>query len=489
MILPSFQEYLSLSQTARIVPVVQKFNGDMFTPISVFRRFGMRPYSFLLESVVNGERWARYSIMGRNPLLTFSVEKGVTTYRKNNKEFPASLLGKDPVSQIKALSAQYQAPKFSYVQHFYCGLVGFFGYDFVRYSEILPDNNPDTLGIADCSLLVPGEVIVFDHLKNELTLIVNVESDGGADAYSRAAFRLGEINDELTKGAAPALSKVHPADLRFVSATTKDEYMASVEKAKAFIRDGDIFQCVPSQRFSADYAGDPLPIYRALRNVNPSPYLFYLQFEDAAIVGSSPEMLVRVTDGVIETCPIAGTRARGKTDAEDLALEIELLADEKEISEHYMLVDLARNDVGKVSKIGTVAAKNVGHVERYSHVMHIVTNVEGKLSDAYTPVDVLCSILPAGTLSGAPKVRAMEIIDEIEPLRRGPYGGAVGYIGFDGNLDTCITIRSAVIHDGKIHVQAGAGIVADSDPEKEYQESVNKARALFVALEKAGDMR
>ena len=489
MIYPSYQDFLSLAKSTRIVPVIQKFNGDMFTPISVFRRFGLRPYSFLLESVVNGERWARYSIMGRNPLLTFSVSKGKTTYRKDGKDYPSELLGADPVTQIKTLAAHFQAPKFPYADHFYCGLVGFFGYDFVRYSEILPDNNPDLLGMPDCSLMVPGEVIVFDHLKNELTLIVNVESDGGSEAYSRAAFRLGEINDELNKGESPAPSKVHPEDLRFVSATTKEEYMASVEKAKAYIRDGDIFQCVPSQRFSSDYLGDPLPIYRALRNVNPSPYLFYLQFEESAIVGSSPEMLVRVQDGVIATCPIAGTRPRGKTESEDLALEAELLADEKEISEHYMLVDLARNDVGKVSEIGTVVAKNIGHVERYSHVMHIVTNVEGKISDKYTPVDVLCSILPAGTLSGAPKVRAMEIIDELEPVRRGPYGGAVGYIGFDGNLDTCITIRSAVICGGKIHVQAGAGVVADSDPEKEYQESVNKARALFVALEKAGEMR
>jgi len=268
-----------------------------------------------------------------------------------------------------------------------------------------------------------------------------------------------------------------------------EDFCISVEKAKAYIRDGDIFQVVLSQRFTADYQGDPLPVYRALRSVNPSPYMFYIQLEDSSIVGSSPEMLVRVTDGRIETCPIAGTRPRGKNEAEDCFLTAELLADEKEISEHYMLVDLARNDVGKVAAFGTVEVENMGHVEKYSHVMHIVTNVEGTLRKGQSTIDVLSSLLPAGTLSGAPKVRAMEIIDELEPLRRGIYGGAVGYLGFDRNMDTCIAIRSAVIRNGKIHVQAGAGIVADSVPETEYLESMNKAKALFVALEKAGGMR
>ena len=489
MILPSYEDYLTLAKTSRILPVVQKINGDLYTPISVFRKFGCKSNTFLLESVLNGERWARYSMMGRNPILEFSVDHGLTRYRKSGQDFPADLLGDSPVSQLKALAAQYQSPKLPYIDHFYCGLVGYFGYDFIRYSEVLPDDNPDEIRLPDCVLSAPGEVIVFDHLRNELTLIVNIFTDEGAGSYPRAVARLGEMIRELSETENLPLSKVHPDDLRFLPATPKENYLDAVEKAKAYIRDGDIFQVVLSQRFSAEYLGDPLPIYRALRNVNPSPYMFYLQLEDAAIVGSSPEMLVRVTDGRIETCPIAGTRPRGRNKEEDILLEKDLLADEKEIAEHYMLVDLARNDVGKVSAIGTVAAKNVGHIERYSHVMHIVTNVEGTLSSERTPVDVLCSLLPAGTLSGAPKVRAMEIIDELETLRRGAYGGAVGYIGFDGNLDTCITIRSAVIRNGRIHAQAGAGIVADSVPEKEYQESMNKSRAIFVALEKAGDMR
>ena len=489
MIYPSYEEYLELAQTARIVPIVQKINGDIFTPISVFQKFGCRPHSFLLESVVGGERWARYSIMGRNPILRFTVGQGKTLFVKNGSEYPAELLGRTPVEQLAALTREYESPKFPYLDHFYCGLLGYFAYDFIRYIEDLPDNNPDTIGLPDLDLSAPGEVIVFDHLKNELSVIVNIFSDSGSGEYARAASKIGAIIDEIQAGGAPKLASVHPESLQFVSQTDKDIFCQSVEKAKAYIRDGDIFQVVLSQRFTADYRGDALPVYRALRKVNPSPYMFCILLEDAAVVGSSPEMLVRVTQGKIETCPIAGTRPRGYNDAQDKILEEELLKDEKEISEHYMLVDLARNDVGKVSAIGTVLAKNIGHVEKYSHVMHIVTNVEGALRPGLSTVDVLSSLLPAGTLSGAPKVRAMEIIDELEPLRRGVYGGAVGYLGFDGNMDTCIAIRSAVIRKGKIHVQAGAGIVADSVPETEYLESMNKAGALFSALENAGGMR
>jgi len=489
MIRPTYEEFSELTKTFRIIPVVQKINGDLSTPISVFRKFGCRPHSFLLESVVGGDRWARYSIMGRNPILEFSVSAGKTTYKKLGAEYPAELLGDSPVPQLRELARQCESEPYSYLNHFYCGLLGYFGYDFIRYCEILPDNNPDPIGLPDCQLSAPGEVIVFDHLKNEISVIVNVFAESGTDSYPTALTRLDEIIGEIQNASAAPVSRIHPESLNFESNTSKDDFCASVEKAKAYIRDGDIFQVVLSQRYTADYSGDPLPVYRALRNVNPSPYMFFIQLADAAIVGSSPEMLVRVTNGRIETCPIAGTRPRGGSDAEDKRLEAELLADEKEISEHYMLVDLARNDVGKVSSFGTVLAKNIGHVEKYSHVMHIVTNVEGQLRPGQSTVDVLTSLLPAGTLSGAPKVRAMEIIDELEPLRRGVYGGAVGYLGFDGNMDTCIAIRSAVIRNGKIHVQAGAGIVADSQPELEYLESRNKAKALFVALEKAGGMR
>ena len=489
MIYPSFDEFNTLSKNVGIIPVLQKIPADLMTPISVFRTFGRSPKSFLLESVVNGERWARYSIMGRNPFLEYSADPSETRFLMNGKVYPTDILGDTPIEQIRELCARFHSGRFSYLDHFYCGLLGYFSYDFVRFSEKLPDNNPDPEGMPDCSLMAPSEVIVFDHLKNEASVIVNVLSDGGADSYSDAVARIGKIISEIEHPDPIPPSAIHPYDLNFISHTKKKDFCASVGKAKEYIRDGDIFQVVLSQRFSADYLGDPLPVYRALRTVNPSPYMFCIKLGDADVTGSSPEMLVRVTDGRIETCPIAGTRPRGHTAEEDERLAGELLQDEKETSEHNMLVDLARNDIGRVSRIGSVKATDIAHVEKYSHVMHIVTNVEGILRDELSGIDVLSSILPAGTLSGAPKIRAMEIIDELEPLRRGLYGGAVGYLGFDGNLDTCITIRTAVIRDKKIHIQAGAGIVADSDPESEYLESMNKAGALFAAVEKSGGLR
>ena len=486
---PSFDEFSILSRRVGIIPVVQRIPADLLTPISVFRIFGRDTKSFLLESVVNGERWARYSIMGRKPFLEYSAGRGETRCFLNGKSFPVDVLGDTPVEQIRELTARYHSGHFSYIDHFYCGLLGYWSYDFVRFTEKFPDDNPDPLGMPDCSLMAPSEVIVFDHLKNEAAVIVNVLTGGGADGYTEAVHRIGKIISEIEHPEPIPPAVVHPDDLDFISHTKKTDYCSAVSKAKEYIRNGDIFQVVLSQRFSADYFGDPLPVYRALRTVNPSPYMFCIRLEDAAVIGSSPEMLVRVTDGRIETCPIAGTRPRGKTAEEDERLACELLLDEKETSEHNMLVDLARNDIGRVSQIGTVKATDICHVEKYSHVMHIVTNVEGRLRDGFSGIDVLASILPAGTLSGAPKIRAMEIIDELEPLRRGLYGGAIGYLGFDGNLDTCITIRTAVLKDKKIHVQAGAGIVADSDPETEYRESLNKAGALFSAIEKSGGLR
>lgn len=489
MIQPSYDEFSDLSRSVGIIPVVQRIPADLLTPISVFRAFGRGAKSFLLESVVNGERWARYSIMGRNPFLEYSAGPNGTRCFLNGKVYPTDILGETPVEQIRELGARYHSGRFSYIDHFYCGLLGYWAYDFVRFTEKLPDDNPDSLDMPDCSLMAPSEVIVFDHLKNEAAVIINVLTDGGADAYAGAVERIGRIISEIEHPMPIPPSAVHPDDLDFISHTKKSDYCDSVSKAKEYIRNGDVFQVVLSQRFSADYFGDPLPVYRALRTVNPSPYMFYIRLEDAAVIGSSPEMLVRVTDERIETCPIAGTRPRGATAEEDERLARELLLDEKETSEHNMLVDLARNDIGRVSQIGTVRATDICHVEKYSHVMHIVTNVEGRLREGLSGIDVLASILPAGTLSGAPKIRAMEIIDELEPLRRGLYGGAIGYLGFDGNLDTCITIRTAVLKDKKIHVQAGAGIVADSDPETEYRESMNKAGAIFAAIEKSGGLR
>ncbi|MEA4902613.1 anthranilate synthase component I [Desulfitobacterium sp.] len=485
MIYPTLEIYNELSVSAPIVPITCKLSADTLTPISLFQTFGCQADSFLLESVLGGERWARYSIMGRAPIITFECDRGeITCFIKGRKKES----GGNPVQALQGIMVEFSGEKFSYVEPFYCGLLGYFGYDFIRYVEKIPDHNPDPVKMPDCRLMAPGEVIVFDHLKNEITLIANAFTEDGAGAYGRAVQRLGRIIEEITAGTPYKVSHHHKGKLNFRAETSKADYCAAVERAQAYIRDGDIFQVVLSQRFQAEYTGDALPIYRALRNVNPSPYLLYLQFDDMNIVGSSPEMLVRVRGHKIETCPIAGTRRRGETEAIDRQLEAEMVSDEKEISEHYMLVDLARNDVGKVSEFGSVEVKNPGHVEMYSHVMHIVTNVGGQLKPGFSTVDVLTSLLPAGTLSGAPKVRAMEIIEELESTRRGVYGGAIGYLGFDGNMDTCIAIRTAVIKNGKIYIQAGAGIVADSVPEKEFEETMNKAGALFAALDKSGGM-
>ncbi len=486
MITPSIEEFYEYSAKAKIIPVVCKLNADTFTPISIFQKFGMEPNSFMLESVEGGERWGRYSLMGRDPLLYFESKKEETAFTVNGRR---QELAGNPMERIREICKEFESGRFPYVDHFYCGLLGYFGYDFVRYCEKLPDHLPDELNLPDCRLMAPREVIVFDHLRSEMTIIVNALAEEGSAGYAHAVERVGAIMAEIMEPAPQKTIRGGYGELHFESRTPKADYCRSIEKSKQYIKDGDIFQVVISQRFTSDFHGDTLAVYRALRSVNPSPYLFYLNYPDCSIIGASPEMLVRLQNGKVENCPIAGTRPRGATPEEDLALEQSLLADEKEKSEHYMLVDLGRNDVGKVSKFGTVQVKNLAHIERFSHVMHIVTNLEGIKREDAGAVDVLASILPAGTLSGAPKVRAMEIIEELEPVRRGVYGGAIGYLGFDGDMDTCIAIRTAVIKDGKIHVQAGGGIVADSEPEKEYQETVNKSRALFTALEKAGGIR
>jgi anthranilate synthase component 1 len=379
---------------------------------------------------------------------------------------------------------------------FRCGLVGYFAYDFVRCLENLPDNNPDDLFLPDCDLSVPGEVVLYDHLKHELTLVCNQWASRGCNADHRADYRAAA---RILQGLAGALSAGSPPVQQagtqpagtdgFWSNVSRERFLGQVRLARQYIRQGDIFQVVLSQRFSAVFGGDPFAVYRALRQVNPSPYLFYLQLPGAVLAGASPEMLVRLTGKQIETCPIAGTRRRGATAEDDDRLAAGLLLDSKELAEHAMLVDLARNDVGRISRFGSVEVKDFCHVERFSHVMHLVSLVNGELCDDASAIDVLASLLPAGTLSGAPKIRAMEIIDELETCRRGPYGGAVGYLGFDGSLDTCITIRTALIARERIHVQAGAGIVADSVPENEYEETVSKAMALFSAIGRAGDFQ
>ncbi len=489
-LVPSREDFVRFAQTSRLIPVSRRVMADTVTPISLFQRFDDQQSAYLLESVLGGERWARYSIMGRKPLMRLSCQDGRIKVTDGNGQPMAEVdANSHPVDGIRQLLKDYAMPNELSGMGFRCGLVGYFAYDFIRELERLPDDNPDELNLPDCDLMAPAEVVLYDHLKAELTLICNrlVTGDPHQD-YDLAEARLDQLNRDLFESDSNS-RRQYPdhLDLDFKPNVTQQDYMEQVGKARAYIKAGDIFQVVLSQRFSADYHGDPFAVYRALRHVNPSPYLFYLRTPQSVLIGASPEMLVQLDGNTIETCPIAGTRPRGQTPEEDNRLANELLQDAKELAEHAMLVDLARNDVGRISRFGTVKVKDFCHVERFSHVMHLVTFVEGQLREDRSSIDVLAALLPAGTLSGAPKIRAMEIIDELETVRRGPYGGAVGYLGFDGHLDTCITIRTAVLKDQRIHVQAGAGIVADSVPETEYQECLNKARAVFSAISKAGD--
>lgn len=488
---PDFDTFLKMSKTGLMIPVSEEWNMDTQTPIGLFMRFAHRENSFLLESVEGGERWARYSFIGRRPFMIFKSSGDSITITENGRQTEKR---GDPFEELKRLLGEYKGIRFKGMPRFSGGAVGYIGYDMVRQIEHLPDAPQDDIGLPESYLGFYDEIITYDHLKQRVIITVNVRSGGELnkvyDSYRRAEERIKKSCEELKSSFERETAETaNIGELKMESTFTREGYMAAVEKAKKYIVDGDIFQVVISQRFSADTDTDPLSVYRVLRTLNPSPYLYCLKFEDAVIVGSSPELMVRVEDGVVETCPIAGTSRRGADEAEDERLAKELLADEKEMAEHTMLVDLGRNDIGKISKFGSVRVTNPMHVEKYSHVMHIATNVAGELENGKDCFDALRAVLPAGTLSGAPKVRAMQIIDELEPIKRGCYGGCVGYIGFDGNLDACITIRTVIFRRGKAYVQAGAGIVADSVPEKEFQETLNKGQAVFSAIAKAGDVK
>lgn len=492
MIYPALEEVKVLSGDFNLVPVVMEVHADMETPIRLFRRFASPSGCFLLESVEGGEKWARYSIMGRNPLLTVKSSgmecilqwrHGAVEQRKGN-----------PVETLQDILKSYRTAKLPGLPQFSGGFVGYFGYDVVRYFEQLPPAPADDLQLPDAHLMLADELLVFDHLKQKIFMITHCNITSKIEAcYAFAVDRLQKMYHDLYSTDRQDGGELVPiisgyddgGQYAYTSNVTKTEFCQNVSRAKEYIRDGDIFQVVLSQRFCIPTTQNPLNVYRALRILNPSPYMYYLKFNDYTIVGASPEMLVRVEDGKVETCPIAGTRKRGATPAEDEQLARDLLADAKELAEHTMLVDLGRNDVGKVAQFGTVEVKDPMHIEKYSHVMHLVSNVQGKLREDKTAFDALQAVLPAGTLSGAPKVRAMEIINELENVKRGPYGGAIGYIGFHGNLDSCITIRTLVFAGDKAYLQAGAGIVADSVPEAEYDETMNKAKALLRALKEA----
>ena len=477
-------------QGYNLIPVYRQRLADTDTPLSIFARLKQHQQAYLFESVEGGENWARYSIIGLGESTVFSCNEGVLTIKATDgslSEQPCL----DPFQFIRDFQSQFKVPTqqdLPGLPSFTGGLVGYFGYDAVRYIEPKLKNVPadDPVGLPDIWMMLSKTVIVFDNLKDTLFLIVHADVND-ADAYTQAQAQLDQLEDILaTPVSLKAIKHTAP---HFESLTGHDNFLASIEKVKDYIRAGDVMQVVPGHRMVSDFDGEPLQVYRALRHLNPSPYLFLVHGQTLGnntpfhIVGSSPEILSRLENGVATVRPLAGTRPRGKTKEEDLALEKDLLSDEKEIAEHLMLIDLGRNDVGRVSKIGKVQVTDQMVIERYSHVMHIVSNVQGEVRDDVDALDVFKATFPAGTLSGAPKIRAMEIIDEVEPVKRGIFGGAVGYLGWHGEMDMSIAIRTCVIRENKVYVQAGAGVVYDSNPESEWNETQIKARAVIKSVE------
>ncbi len=470
------------------IPVVREVLSDLDTPLSVYLKLSDGPYTYLLESVEGGETWGRHSIIGLPCRRVFKLRGHTLTVEDHGVEVERRELA-DPLAEIERIRTEYKVPQLPQMPQFSGGLVGYFGFETIGYVEpkLAQWQRRDELGTPDVVLMLSEEVAVFDNLKGRLYLIVHAEP-AQPQAYARAQRRLDELAFRLRRSGSSYPDVLDPKALEetdFKSSFTREEYCALVEKAKEYIRAGDIFQVVPSQRLSVPFRARPVDVYRALRALNPSPYMYFLDLGGTQVVGSSPEILVRLKQGKVVLRPIAGTRPRGKTREEDLALEAELLADPKERAEHLMLIDLGRNDVGRVSETGSVEVTDSFVIERYSHVMHIVSQVEGDLRKGLNYMDVLKATFPAGTVSGAPKIRALEIIQELEPHKRNIYAGAIGYIGWWGDADTAIAIRTAVIQDGRLHVQAGGGIVHDSDPDAEWEETMNKGRALFRAVAQA----
>ena len=482
---PQFQHYAEQGHTR--IPVVREVLSDLDTPLSVYLKLADAPHTYLLESVEGGERFGRYSIIGL-PARRVVTFRGHSMQIHDHGTLVESREVADPFSEVEALRAGYSVPKLEGLPGFTGGLVGWFGFECIGYIEprLAGGDKPDELGTPDILLMLSEELAVFDNLKGRLYLIVHADPRQ-ADAWEHAQSRLDSLTDKLRQpGSYPVpITRNVLDESHFVSGFTHDGFIAAVEKTKKYIRAGDIFQVVLSQRLSVPFHARPVDVYRALRALNPSPYMYFLDVGDVQVVGSSPEILVRLEGDDVTVRPIAGTRPRGQTPAEDQALEAELLADPKERAEHLMLIDLGRNDAGRVSQAGTVEVGEQFGIERYSHVMHIVSEVTGKLLPGLSYADVLRATFPAGTVSGAPKIRALEVIRELEPIKRNVYAGSIGYIGWHGDADTAIAIRTAVIKDGRLHVQAGAGIVYDSDPEKEWDETMNKGRALFRAVAEA----
>ena len=484
------QEFKNLAEQGYTrIPLTREVLADLETPLSTYKKLADQPYSYLFESVQGGEKWGRYSIIGLPCKTRLTVRDREITLQNGDTIIEQKQVD-DPLTYIEQFREQFKVPRVEGLQRFDGGLVGYFGYDIVRYIEQRLDKpgKPDPIGTPDIMLMVSDDIVVFDNLRGTLFVITHADTSQD-NAYEKAQQRLDEIVAQLKQPMAveqdPPKFAVQESD--FKSSFPQPEFEQAVDAIKEYVLAGDTMQVVLSQRMTIPYNLPPLHLYRALRCLNPSPYMYFLDMGDFQIAGSSPEILARVDNGTVTVRPLAGTRRRGKTPEEDLALEEELLADPKEIAEHLMLIDLGRNDIGRIAEIGSVKLTDKMAVERYSHVMHIVSNVEGKLKGDKSCIDVLRAAFPAGTLSGAPKIRAMEIIHDIEPVKRGVYGGAVGYLSWHGDMDTAIAIRTAVIKDGQLHIQAGAGVVADSVPRLEWKETQNKARAVFRAVAMAAN--
>ncbi|NCO42842.1 MAG: anthranilate synthase component I [Armatimonadetes bacterium CG_4_10_14_0_8_um_filter_66_14] len=488
MYTPTEDQFVEMSKRGNLIPVSRDILADLETPVSAFLKIRGGPYSFLLESVVGGESVARYSFLGADPRLVMkSKGRTVEVTGRQQARTRELQLGEDPLTVLKELLERHAFVPRADLPRFCGGAVGFMSYDLVRFFEELPDSTEDDLQIPDCVFLFTDVVLIFDHVQHKIKVLTNAEvQDDPREAYRAATQRIEQTILKLATTSLPpptAPPAVSEGTIR--SNFERTDFEATVERCKEYILAGDAFQIVPSQRFERDISTPTFQIYRALRSINPSPYMYYLTLDDVHIIGSSPEILVTEDGGKVTTRPLAGTRRRGATAAEDDALAQELLADPKECAEHVMLVDLGRNDIGRVCVNGSVRVDELMGVEKYSHVVHVVSNVVGDLAPGRDQFDVLRACFPAGTVSGAPKIRAMEILDELEPTRRGPYAGAIGYFSHSGNMDTAITIRTIVARGDKAYVQAGAGIVADSVPATEYEETVNKAKALMKAIDVA----
>ncbi len=484
MYYPDFQTFRSLSTQGNLIPVYREIMADLDTPVSAFRKIDDGRYAFLLESIEGGEKWARYTFLGSSPSVVVRskgplveiIEDGRARTEKTD----------DPLGFMRDYLKRFTPVEIEGIPRFFGGAVGYLGYEMVRHFEELPTDRPSVIGAYDSYFVITDTILIFDNVRQKIKVVSNAHLDEGATpeaAYADATAKIDAIIGKLRAPLLPSPPKPAGKHVTFASNVTRDAFEDAVVQAKEYIRAGDIFQVVLSQRFSGELTVEPLDIYRVLRTLNPSPYMFFLRLDETLVVGASPEVMVRKEGKRVELRPIAGTRPRSAVPEEDERFERELLADPKERAEHVMLIDLGRNDLGRVCTTGSVRVSELMVVERYSHVMHIVSNIQGELEPGKDAFDLVRATFPAGTLSGAPKVRAMEIIDELEPVRREIYGGAVGYFSFSGNMDLAIAIRTVIIKDGRVHLQAGAGIVADSDPAAEYQETVNKAMAVVKAIE------